>query len=106
MSFMGMRAAFQGLLRRLQSASKATGSPRAAADEVVESRTDAVSVDSMLAGLRANLEHNRHTLSRDPQRQTVERLVDNRVFLLGLDELYRTGMKAHERTELLEATRK
>jgi hypothetical protein len=32
---------------------------------------------------------------------TETRIVDNRVFLLGLDELYRDAMKAHERTELL-----
>ncbi|MEO1053353.1 MAG: hypothetical protein AAFX87_22155 [Bacteroidota bacterium] len=31
------------------------------------------------------------------------RVVDNRVFLLGLDELYREAMKTYERTELLEA---
>lgn len=31
----------------------------------------------------------------------VRRVVDNRVMLLGLDELYRTAMKGHERTELL-----
>jgi len=32
-------------------------------------------------------------------------VVDNRVFLLGLDELYRGRMKAHERGELLRAAR-
>jgi hypothetical protein len=31
----------------------------------------------------------------------VRRVVDNRAMLLGLDELYRTAMKEHERTELL-----
>jgi hypothetical protein len=31
----------------------------------------------------------------------VQRVVDNRVMLLGLDELYRTAVKEHERTELL-----
>jgi len=31
----------------------------------------------------------------------IQRVVDNRVMLLGLDELYRTAMKGHERTELL-----
>jgi hypothetical protein len=31
----------------------------------------------------------------------VQHVVDNRVMLLGLDELYRTAMKGHERTELL-----
>lgn len=29
------------------------------------------------------------------------RIVDNRVFLLDLDELYRESMKTHERKELL-----
>lgn len=33
--------------------------------------------------------------------QTERRIVDNRVFLLGLDELYREAMKRHEREELL-----
>lgn len=32
--------------------------------------------------------------------------VDNRVFLLGLDELYRTAMKRHERGELLDCAKK
>jgi hypothetical protein len=31
----------------------------------------------------------------------VQQVVDNRVMLLGLDELYRTALKGHERTELL-----
>ena len=31
--------------------------------------------------------------------------VDNRTFLLGLDELYRAAMKRHERGELLECAR-
>jgi hypothetical protein len=33
------------------------------------------------------------------------RIVDNRVFLLGLDELYREAMKRHEREELLGCAR-
>jgi hypothetical protein len=33
------------------------------------------------------------------------RVVDNRVFLLGLDELYREAMKRHERDELLRCAR-
>lgn len=32
---------------------------------------------------------------------TKRYIVDNRVFLLGLDELYREAMKEHERDELL-----
>src|SRR5262245_53169194 len=36
---------------------------------------------------------------------TQTRVVDNRVFLLGLDELYREKMKLHERSELLDAAR-
>ena len=32
---------------------------------------------------------------------TFDRLVDDRAFLLGLDELYREAMKKHERTELV-----
>lgn len=33
--------------------------------------------------------------------KSQSRIVNNRVFLLGLDELYREAMKQHERTELL-----
>ena len=33
-------------------------------------------------------------------------IVDNRVFLLGLDELYREAMKQHERGELLSCARR
>ena len=33
------------------------------------------------------------------------RIVTNQVFLLGLDELYRTAMKRHESAELLECAR-
>ncbi|MCA9753220.1 MAG: hypothetical protein KC591_13595, partial [Gemmatimonadetes bacterium] len=36
----------------------------------------------------------------------IERVVDNRVFLLTLDELYRDAMKRHERTELLACARR
>ena len=36
---------------------------------------------------------------------TVERIVDNRVFRLGLDQLYRKKMKRHESTELLTCAR-
>jgi len=34
-------------------------------------------------------------------RRIIARVVDDRVFLLGLDELYRVAMKGHEREELL-----
>ena len=37
---------------------------------------------------------------------TERRVVDNRVFLLGLDKLYRDAMKQHERGELLGCTRR
>jgi hypothetical protein len=37
---------------------------------------------------------------------TERRVVDNRVFLLGLDELYRAAMKQHEREELLICARR
>jgi hypothetical protein len=47
----------------------------------------------------------RDLLARNPAHPTVERVVDDRLFLLGLDELYRTGIKLHERTELLEGAR-
>ncbi len=36
----------------------------------------------------------------------VQHVVDNRVMLLGLGELYRTAMKGHERTELLVCARR
>jgi hypothetical protein len=37
--------------------------------------------------------------------KTERRVVNNRVFLLGLDELYRESMKRHERGELLGCAR-
>ena len=37
---------------------------------------------------------------------TERRVVDNRVFLLGLDKLYRDAMKQHERRELLRCARR
>ena len=37
---------------------------------------------------------------------TEQRVVDNRVFLLGLDKLYRDAMKEHERGELLGCARR
>jgi hypothetical protein len=37
--------------------------------------------------------------------KTDRRVVTNRVFLLGLDELYREAMKRHERDELLRCAR-
>ncbi len=37
--------------------------------------------------------------------KTDRRIVNNRVFLLGLDELYREAMKRHERDELLRCAR-
>jgi len=36
---------------------------------------------------------------------TERRVINNRVFLLGLDELYREAMKRHERDELLRCAR-
>ena len=44
-------------------------------------------------------------LARNPKHPTEERVVDDRTFLLGLEELYRTGIKTHERSELLVAAR-
>jgi hypothetical protein len=40
-----------------------------------------------------------------PEAPMVERVVDNRVFLFGLDGLYRSAMKKHERGELLASAR-
>jgi hypothetical protein len=44
-------------------------------------------------------------LTRNPKHPTEERIVDDRTFLLGLEELFRTGIKTHERSELLVAAR-
>ena len=41
----------------------------------------------------------------DPARPAERRVVNNRVFLLGLDDLYRTAMKRHEKEELLQCAR-
>ena len=38
--------------------------------------------------------------------RTERRVVDNRVFLLGLDQLYREAVKKHERGELLQCARR
>lgn len=59
-----------------------------------------------LAKLRAmRRENDRRYLAEHPGHPTVEQIVDNRVFLLGLDELYRRRMKRHESTELLTCAR-
>src|SRR5262245_22690929 len=42
---------------------------------------------------------------RETRMKTDRRVVNNRVFLLGLDELYREAMKEHERDELLRCAR-
>jgi hypothetical protein len=44
-------------------------------------------------------------LVEHPNHPTIERIVDNRVFLLGLDAMYRERMKRHESTELLACAR-
>lgn len=43
--------------------------------------------------------------SKNRQVSVIEHIVDNRTFLLGLDELYRHAMKGHERGELLACAR-
>ena len=44
-------------------------------------------------------------LAENPDHPTIEHIVDDRVFLLGLDQLYRERMKGHESTELLACAR-
>src|SRR5688572_21285690 len=97
---MGMKGAFQGLLSRIRS----TPTPQAAVDAPPE-KGDDVSLHSVLAGLRANRAHARDALAKNPARRKEERVVDDRIFLRGLHELYRTGIKPHERRELLPAAR-
>ena len=41
-----------------------------------------------------------------PSLPMIQHVVDNRVFLLGLDQLYREAMKGHERGELLACARR
>lgn len=41
----------------------------------------------------------------EPARPAERRVVNNRVFLLGLDDLYRMAMKRHEKEELLQCAR-
>lgn len=96
-----MKGALQGLLNRIRS----TPTQQAAADPAPDTGVADVSLSSVLAGLRANREHARDALAKNPARRKEERIVDDRVFLLGLDELYRTGIKPHERRELLPAAR-
>jgi hypothetical protein len=97
---MGLKGALQGFLSRIRSTPASQG-----AVEPADQIPDDMSLGSMLAGLRANRDHSRDQLAKNPSRRTVERVVDNRVFLLGLEELYRTGIKPHERKELLPAAR-
>jgi hypothetical protein len=55
---------------------------------------------------RALIRENRQRfLAEHPNHPTVEHVVDDRVFLLGLDQLYRTRMKRHESAELLVCAR-
>lgn len=98
---MGLKGAFQGLLNRIRS----TPPQQATVDAASVGGDEDVSLHSVLAGLRANRAHAREALAKNPARRTVERVVDDRVFLLGLYELYRTGIKPHERKELLPAAR-
>lgn len=44
-------------------------------------------------------------LAEHPNHPTVEQIVDDRVLLLGLDQMYRERMKRHESTELLACAR-
>jgi hypothetical protein len=64
---------------------------------------------SQLARVLADHRHGRafiqSILTRNASQPTEERVVDDRMFLLGLDELYRIGIKEHERAELLVAAR-
>lgn len=53
----------------------------------------------------ARREREQRILAENPNHPTIEHIVDNRVFLLGLDELYRRRMKRHESTELLACAR-
>lgn len=97
---MEKKGPFKGFFDRMRSTP-----PSTAAADVPDSLPDDLSLASMLSGLRANSEHARNAIAKNPARRTVERIVDNRVFLLGLDELYRAGIKPHERKELLPAAR-
>lgn len=72
--------------------------------------TDAKAADdatlaSVLTALRANREYARDALARNPQRRTVDRVVDDRALILGIDELFRAGITRHEHHELLDAAR-
>jgi hypothetical protein len=44
-------------------------------------------------------------LAEHPEHRPIERIVDNRIFLLGLDQLVRERMQHHERNELLTCAR-
>lgn len=64
---------------------------------------------SQLAKILADHRHGRAFLqsmvARNANHPTEERVVDDRSFCLGLDELHRTGLKEHEQAELLVAAR-
>jgi hypothetical protein len=100
---MGMKDALSALLGRTKrSPEPAQANVRVPAPPKV---AEDVTLHSVLASLRAQHQHNMETLARNPQRRTVNRVVDNRVFILGLAELYRTAITPHEHKELLPAAR-
>lgn len=51
------------------------------------------------------VEKTKRFLDEHPNHPTIEHIVDDRVFLLGLDQLYRKRMKRHESAELLLCAR-
>jgi hypothetical protein len=95
---MDLSSAFRRILGRSSgSAAASESSTRAAHDDVT--------LASVLLALRASRDHAHESLARNPQRRKVDRIVDDRVLILGIDELFRTGIKRHERHELLPAAR-
>jgi hypothetical protein len=77
----------------------------ATAEPTIKPGADDVTLASVLTALRASRDHARESLARNPQRRRVERSVDDRVLILAIDELYRTGIKRHEHNELRSAAR-
>jgi hypothetical protein len=101
---MGMKDALAALLGRNKRSSDPAGVP--AATEAPRPKVAAdITLHSVLASLRAQHQHNLETLARNPQRRKIERVVDNRVMILGLADLYRAAIKAREHTQLLPAAR-
>src|SRR5436190_8511608 len=73
----------------------------------IQPSADRSAVEVSAGEIRTNVSDGRifRPITQQTSLMVERRVVDNRVFLLGLDGLYRPAMKRHERTELLICAR-